>query len=550
MADTTSSTCTLGAMWGLKGNWKIPHQHQIDCVVKARGVVRGYADLPCGSGKTLVCYMLANDQGAYNDPPRNVLIVGGSRSTSTQLYTNGCQNTSLDQSLEYAFEQKEIRLAPSTCERRVHVTSYAFILSLHNQPFAERMYTTVAWDLIVLDEVHQAMGAQTWKCLQRIIRPTSRVIGLTGTPYRTPTPNELDKSATSAKNIDQNSSFLDALGPRFFQVSIKDLGNKGLIAKLNFKFLTVPMDDSMRNGKYEMMPATERRDAAALNSNKALAIAKIVSYHRARKETGIIFIQKLACADALSQMIRNVKCMDGGVVMVGATSEEKATEHNQRLQKALGMLERNEIPFLILSQAYEFGIDVPSIRYVAMSDGPGASVRSDTQRTGRVCRNATLGHQKEAVVYSLSMADTHEIHEKQSFVNNLRAHGFTEADISTSLFDVAQAKEELGVDDTVLVAMSNMLLQRQEKNAGKRKEKKIKKDIANERSVLRLAHTIREQKAHPLFKSKVKQSNKSAASTLRTQAFKRLTDANMSGRAEYLCKIQTTLANPKRPSTS
>ena len=47
--------------------------------------------------------------------------------------------------------------------------------------------------------------------------------------------------------------------------------------------------------------------------------------------------------------------MAGGVVMVGATSEEKASEHSDRLQSALQDLKMKRIPFLILSKAYEFG---------------------------------------------------------------------------------------------------------------------------------------------------------------------------------------------------
>lgn len=525
--------------WGLTGRWETPYSHQINCVVAARNVKRGYANLPCGAGKSAIVYMLANDPGVSGVRPKNVLIVGGSRSTSTQLYTNGVDNTTIGSCLEYAFEQKAISLAPPNSPRRVHLTSYGYVLALQKQPFAERLYTKTPWDLIVLDEVHQAMGAQTWKSIQRVIGPNTRVIGLTGTPYRTPTPSELDKSASSGTLMDQNSAFLEPLGACFYQISIKALAGEGLIAKLSFRFITVPIDDSMANGKYENMPATERRDVAALNKNKALAIAQIVARHRARNETGIIFIQKLACAEAFDDMIRTVPCMADGVVMVGATSEENAKEHNDRLQSALRDLTLKKVPFLILSKAYEFGIDVPNITYVAMSDGPGASVRSDTQRTGRVCRNCKRDVQKSAFVYSLSMAGTHEIHEKQFFVTNLRQHGFTDDDISTTHFDVDGARREIGISEPVLAGVAEKLLQRQEKNAGKRKEKQAKKDIARERCTLRQSHTAREQKAHPLFKSKIRRSNKRVQNTLSTDSLKRLTDANTSGREEYLRKLKT-----------
>lgn len=522
--------------WGLTGQWETPYAHQVNCVMAARKVKQGYAELPCGAGKSAVVYMLACDPGEYDDRPKKVLILGGSRSTSTQLYNNGIQNTNLGPYLEYAFEQKAISLAPPNSTRRVHITSYGYLLALQNQPFAERLYTKTPWDLIVLDEVHQAMGTQTWKCIVRIIGPNTRVIGLTGTPYRTPTPSELDKSASSGKSMDQNSTFLNPLGPRFYKISVKDLECAGLIAKLSFRFITVPIDDSMANGKYENMPATERRDVAALNKNKALAIAQIVSHHRARNETGIIFIQKIACAEALEDMIREVPCMAGGVVMVGATSEEKASEHSDRLQSALQDLKLKKIPFLILSKAYEFGIDVPNITFVTMSDGPGASVRSDTQRTGRVCRNCSPHTQKKAFVYSLSMAGTHEIHEKQFYLDNLREHGFSGDEISTTNFDVEKAKREVGIPEEILSGVAKKLLRRQEDNAGKRKEKQAKKDIAQERHILRRSHAAREQKAHPLFKSKIRRSNKLQQNTLRVTAQQRLTDANLSGRKEYLYK--------------
>ena len=346
-----------GEHFGLRGDWAQPYAHQIQAVVAARKHRSGYVDLPCGSGKSAVVYMLANDTNVHGKPPKRVLIVGGGRAPSFQLLEEGRANTTLGDVLTSALGSDNSKKKRTSADREVMVTSYHQLDSAGKSgTHGQRRFLRDTWDLIVLDECHAALADGKWANVQVIRSPHTVVIGLTGTPFRTPTQKDLEKAVHGNTLLEQSSSFLAELGPCFFAVPSKTLEREKLIANVTHVFMTVPQGRDMLDN-YQTLTKTEKRDAAALNLNKALAICSVVKRHSERGECGICFVQKLACADALRMLIDQLPFLKGTAIVTGASGRDnKTSEHDQLLRGVLGKLERKEIPLAVLTKASEEGV--------------------------------------------------------------------------------------------------------------------------------------------------------------------------------------------------
>lgn len=261
--ELCESRMLTGADFQLCGAWATPYPHQMECVLAARKIQEGYAELPCGSGKSGIVAMIANDGGNERDPPRSVLVVGGGRSASVQLFEEVRRNTTLGQALTFAFAaETKARRVPEVRGREVMITSYHHLsaaLKGNGGFHSARKYTRRSWDLIILDECHQAMADGAWANIQLLRSPQTAVIGLTGTPFRTPTPEELRTALSTDTILEQNSRFLNKLGPCFYSVTAKELESKNLIARVKYNFVTVPQGSDMYES-YEHLSKTERRD--------------------------------------------------------------------------------------------------------------------------------------------------------------------------------------------------------------------------------------------------------------------------------------------------
>lgn len=540
MAQTHADESNEGVF---RGRWKVPFPLQTAAVAAARSQKRGVMSLSCGSGKSRVIFELAVDGGLSGLPPERVLVVGGRRHTSAQLLAAGRDFTTLGDSIEYRLDRDVFSQKPLRTQRTLHITSYDFVTSDYfRSREMDGTYRHGRWDLVILDEAHLAMGSETWSIISKdLISPTTRVIGLTGTPFR----KECKKDTALAKRLNSalppESAFLAPLGDIFFSVSMKQLEDDRLIAKHKFCFWTVPQEEKSSLPDQKLPPG-EIRDRAALNANKALALASIVAkhrYHPGGMQTGIIFVTKLFCAEAFTWMIDTVPCMAGGVVITGSTSNERGAEKEKEVREAMEKLEAGEIPFAIMSMAFEAGINVPSISYVATCDGVGFALRSDLQKIGRVSRNPLVvqGGQKQATVYTLSMERTHEMRERQALIQNLLEQGYREAvDVLYSDFDVATAKREVAFPEELLARIAKKLADRQETNAGTRNLKAVNSEVKASIEVVKQNNKIAVQTVHPLFRRRKKKQAKAALDGVMEEAAQKLAVATEDGMAAYRAK--------------
>ena len=486
------------ASFALRGAWANLYDHQLQAVTAARVVRSGYITMACGAGKTAVAVAICTDPEADN---QDVLIVAGGRGASMQLLEEVQKNTTLhDQGrLTWAFDGDEKSSnRPATS---IHITSYDYLKKRLALPHGGRSYTKKQYHLVILDECHRALAEGAWNTIKKVItKDVTRVIGLTGTPFRNPSPKELEGSAIGKSLLQQSSAFLEPLGPCFFAVRAKELEEQGLIAKMRFEFVTVPLGPDMAN--YASLDGNERRDTAALNRNKALIIASIVKKHWERGETGIIFVQKLACADAILRMAE-LPFMQGIDKVTGDKGKKSVAAHDRHRKEVLRKLEAKEVPAAVMTSAAEEGMNVRSISYVILSDGPGNSIRSDTQRAGRGARNVVTGEQKNATIYSLNTEGTHEITEKQAYVDSIREQGYLGDEVVTYRMDVEETMQSTGVSEQLLHGVAQILVTRQEEQAGQHHKQKVTKQRKVETTKNAEKRRAEVQRAHHLFKEKV-----------------------------------------------
>jgi len=482
-----------------RNSWATPYEHQIAAIEAARKVRNGYVMLGCGAGKSLIALGFGTDPHFGN---QNVLIVAGGRGASMQFLEEVRKNTTLEEQgrLTWAFDKSEH--SKNRPESSIHITSYDHLKKQLAQEHSSRIYTSKQYHLVVLDECHRALADGAWNTITKVVtKDVTRVIGLTGTPFRNPTKKELEGSAAGKNTLlQQSSAFLKPLGPCFYSVRAKELEDKKMTAKMEFEFVTVPSGPDMEN--YEHLDGNERRDTAALNRNKALMIASIVKKHWERGETGIIFVQKLACADAILRMAE-LPFMRGIDKITGTKGSKSSASHDAHRKEVLRKLENKEMPAAVMTSAAEEGMNVLSISYVILSDGPGNSIRSDTQRAGRGTRNAVPGVQKHSTVYSLNTENTHEITEKQAYVDSIREQGFVGEEVSTYRMDVAEVMQSTGVSEEMLHDVAQILVNRQEEQAGKMHKDKVSKERKAETNKYEDVRKARVQQAHHLFKFKV-----------------------------------------------
>lgn len=172
-----------------------------------------------------------------------------------------------------------------------------------------------------------------------------------------------------------------------------------------------------------------------------------------------------------------------------------------------------------------------------MSDGPGASVRSDTQRAGRAFRNAIAGEQKTATVYSLCMQDTHEEREKEAFVQSVIRQGYEDGtQIKRTTFDVNSALEQTGAPEELLMRVAEELLGRQEQQAGTRKVKSTKRKCAEDMREVKKQGKQRVADVRPVMKRRVGASAERDKERVRLKNEKEIAAAEEEGRRQYRAK--------------
>ena len=505
-------------------------KYQIDALEKIANAKRGYLRIPCGGGKTLVAAACAchPDEG-------HVLILAGNKKAAKQLYSELNNNTTLGDRLRMTVDQQTaFAMKRPLPERMVHVTSYDWFVSKtgdKNMLSWASFYLNTQWSLLVLDEVHMAMATTTWKRIKMILPDDEglppRAIGLTGTPFR-----KRDDEGSRSKTEDRHN-FLDPLGPLIYEVPMRDdetgepvgLENLGMIAKMFWIRVTVPPDPDIVGHT-----TLEKRDVAALSANKTDTLRAIVATHLSRGEKGMVYLDKIAVAEALALTFEHVPEFRSAAIITGRRSCMDTKGYYTDVADKLKRLECGDLDVLLVSRCCDESLNLPIVSFVIMLDCKGDSIRQKVQRAGRASRTIDeapsnvhetdedalarrLKNQKSASIYTLVTENSNEEEENAAFEKVLTEQNYTLANgriiHKTDREVIQEAKrvasfEELSPE--LRTVISSTMAKRQENNAGHR-EGNAAANARRDRNKMEAAKdTARLQSSHPLFKNRVASS--------------------------------------------
>lgn len=547
-------------MHGLCGKFSNCRSYQKEAVELVATAKRGYLRIPCGGGKTLVgaACVCHPDEG-------NVLVIGGNKKASKQLYTEFLNNTTLGDRLQIAVDrQTASTIRTPLPQRMVHVTSYDWFVSKtgdRNMLSWACFYLKTSWSLVLLDEVHMAMASTTWKRLKMILSDDTstppRAIGMTGTPFR-----KKDDEESRAKPEDRQN-FLDPLGPLLYEVPMKDadsytgapvgLENLGMIAKMYWTRVTVPPDPLVIGHT-----PLERRDVAALSANKTDALRAILAVRLARGENGMVYLDKIAVAEALEMIFDHVSEFKKSAVITGRRSDVDPGKYYSEVADKLNRLEAGELDVVLVSRCCDESLNIPRIQFVIMLDSKGDSIRQKVQRAGRASRTVDvtpeggdeneeaafirrMRDQKTASIYTLVTEGSNEEVENAAFEEVLAEQNYTLANgriIHKTARDViieakqVSAFEELTPD--LRAVISNKMACRQESNAGQREGQTAAETRRSKNKVEAAKDTKRLQSTHPLFSGRVAKSCATRKKTREKLIATERAEAIERGRSDYL----------------
>ena len=451
---------------GLINEWKTPRAEQIKAFHAVNSTNKsGFCTLPCGFGKTvmLALFALQKKRG-------KVLVVAGNRNATVQLYTQLYANTVLGSRLFLLTEAPrgktdKVRTVPDDA---VVIISYDL---LHKRDFScpdkntlefLQHYLLLEFELILLDEVHTAMGdgrsgkgrLNAWKAIRDSGGKTRRVIGVSATPYRA-IAHEL-RTVTRVKDL---TAFLQPLGPCLYREKWRKMEEQKIIAKLLWTVVSVP-----RNNQTTGRSHREQKDLDAFSGPKLQPLRDLLNRHTSEK--GLIFVDKLTPTDIIDklndlgwpELERCGKLIGHSTRGVGSDAIAHSNANRELVRRfSLPSDHDTALNLLVVSSVGEASLDFQHPTFCVMLDYNGGSVRQKLQRAGRVARNPFgPNEQKTAHVYMLCtvLHDTLDVgleeQEMDFFVDFLQK----EEDYTVNYESPSQIAASLG-DRRVLVSTAD-----------------------------------------------------------------------------------------------
>lgn len=401
--------------------WRTPLPVQVEAEARLNepGVAElsGIVSLPCAAGKTRIVLDVALRE-------QRVLFLSYETAGVAQFYDSISKHTNVPRENVFVFsgESKHPVILGPTCFLS---TSYCMIanghssLSCASQKVISRIYQC-KWDLLVCDECHHCPAPAFRKGIERLLRNTKRVIGLTATLIRTLTPcDEQRYAALDASEqqtvMQQHFSFL---GPVLFQRSWREMEAGKMIAKTHFFTVSTPMSERERKA-FELSVGLSKAYVGNLTASKLNAVFNITKLHGLRKQVGIVFCDHVFPAQMVASMLG-----EGWVLMRGEADKDLYAADAEDASSTAGtamtstkqrMCIRDRINAgdtsikgIVATRVADAALDIASQRFVyAIAVDQSRSKATNAQRAGRVMRNdASAAVQKTAYFYDLVTPDT------------------------------------------------------------------------------------------------------------------------------------------------
>jgi predicted helicase len=379
-------------------------QTVIDKAVEHFGAnTRGRAQLPCGTGKSLIAYFIANAMEA-----RTIIVAVPSLNLIRQTvrvwlreelarehnpdWLCVASDDTVGEVDDFADERADIGWLTTTDpneivdflrqpgDRKIVFTTY------HSSPkLAEAARLVgVEFDLIVLDEAHRTAGARDREFVTLLHDDkvkTRRRLFMTATERKIRTSNGDDDSDVLF-SMDDN---VEDYGARFYTMSFKEAIEQGIIA--DYRIVTYFVKESEVEAlikKNRLLNLDEGLDPVA-----ARDVATAVATKRVMEEEGVkrplVFARSISASKALRHHLDLLNRFEIGPVSTnfhvdsGMSAGERANLLDQFIESLIGVMSN--------ARCLTEGVDVPGIDAVVFA-APKQSTVDIVQASGRALRRA------------------------------------------------------------------------------------------------------------------------------------------------------------------
>ncbi|MBU9711244.1 DNA repair helicase XPB [Evansella tamaricis] len=341
-----------------------PYQKEaVESFVDPKGMKEGngFIILPCGSGKTVV------GLGIMQEIQEDTLIIVPNDSSLQQWYRELLEKTELTSNEVgiYTSEMKEVK--------PVTITTYQ-ILTYHSDEHTfphYHLFHDRKWGLVIYDEVH-LLPAPMFRITSNL--QGKRRVGLT---------------ATFVREDGKEGDIYSLVGPKRYEVGIKELESNGWIAKPLCIEVKIPLQEKQWE-KYLQLSKRDRFRFASENKEKLGVMEELLQKHKGK--------QILIIGQYLNQLEKIASYFNLPLI----TGQTKKKDR----QLLFDAFRSGKVETLVLSRVANMAIDLPDAEVAIQVSGTYGSRQEEAQRIGRLLRPKGKGN--EVIFYTLVTAMTQE----------------------------------------------------------------------------------------------------------------------------------------------
>jgi superfamily II DNA or RNA helicase len=346
------------------------HWYQREAIQSTRGRrTASVIELPCGSGKSVVCCGLVLDAIELGTGRIDVLVLCPNETAAQTMRTTLSRFTTIPD-LQLVLVHSSTKDRPLPRDHAVWITTYSFLKEkAEDHDAVERTYTgdltmrqmrccmrtKISWERIIADEVHRTAAAHLKDLMEQLNYESSSCLhGLTGTFNR----NDRQEIAVLKELFSEVT----------YEVSDALLVHEGFLAAVNCVHVIVPYDAPCRDAAARLNP----HKATQLNGPSLVAIQRIVQRHKRHKI--LVFAQSLDALSLIGELLQVP-------IVWGEMSQALRSLHVHCFNKCDPELYH----VLVCSEVFDEAIDM-SVTVVIDAGSRFGSENQAKQRYGRMAR--------------------------------------------------------------------------------------------------------------------------------------------------------------------
>lgn len=351
------------------------HWYQLEAIRSTRNKLSASViELPCGSGKSVVCAGLVLDAIETGDACFDVLVLCPNETAAQAMRATISRFTTIPE-VQLILIHSSTKDRPLPRDHAVWITTYSFLKErTDDHDVVERtcrgvltlkqlrgcMRHKISWKRIIADEVHRTAATHLKDLMKHLNYESSSCLhGLTGTFNR----NDRHEINVLKELFSEVS----------YTVSDAQLVQEGFLAPVKCVHVIVPYDDQCRAAAAEPHKYLKPHKATQLNGPSLVAITRIVQLHSKHKI--LVFAQSLDALTLISELLQ-------APLVWGDMSQALRSLHVHCFNKCDPELYH----VLVCSEVFDEAIDICGVSVVIDAGSRFGSENQARQRYGRVTR--------------------------------------------------------------------------------------------------------------------------------------------------------------------